>query len=91
MNLSEQFLFLLALLLLIALGYLASRLLLPLRLARSWAWTLAPATGAGICSLIFFLFRRPFFTLEITLLAVFSAIWFYFRWKGKSEMSARRA
>ena len=91
MNLSDQFLFLLALLILIALGYLVSRLLLPLQLGRSLAWAFAPATGAGICSLIYFLFRRPFFTVEITLLAVFSVIWFFSRWKHKSEKSARRA
>jgi hypothetical protein len=38
-------------------------------------WALAPATGAGICSLIGFAFRRPMFTIEFGLLIVFSAAW----------------
>src|SRR5882672_3657964 len=38
-------------------------------------WTFAPLTGFGICSVIVFLFRRPMFTVEISLLIVLLTLW----------------
>jgi len=40
---------------------------------------LAPGVGAGICALIFFVFRRPMFTVEFAL-AVVAVVLFWQRW-----------
>jgi len=54
------------------LGYFVTTFLLPPKSARALAWAFAPAVGAGASSLIFFVFRRPIFTVEIALLTLFA-------------------
>ena len=57
-------------------GYLIADLLLPAPRFSGWlAWAFAPAIGAGACSFIIFVFRRPMFTIETVLLVVLSAAW----------------
>ena len=56
-------------------GYLTVDLLLSSeRFSRRLMWALAPPVGAGICSLVLFLFRRPMFTVEAMLLITLSSI-----------------
>ncbi len=57
------------------LGYLAASFFWPRALSRGALWALSPGIGAGICSLIFFIFRRPMFTVEIALLLTLGAVW----------------
>lgn len=40
-------------------------------------WALAPIVGAGICSFIQFLFRRPMFTVEMALLITLASVWLW--------------
>jgi len=54
------------------LGYFVTTFLLPPKSGRALAWAFAPAVGAGASSLIFFVFRRPIFTVEIALLTLFA-------------------
>ncbi|PYU90908.1 MAG: hypothetical protein DMG08_16640 [Acidobacteria bacterium] len=54
------------------LGYFVTTFLVPPKSARALAWAFAPAVGAGASSLIFFVFRRPIFTVEIALLTLFA-------------------
>jgi len=54
------------------LGYFVTTFLLPPKSARALAWAFAAAVGAGASSLIFFVFRRPIFTVEIALLTLFA-------------------
>jgi len=54
------------------LGYFVTTFLLPPKSARALAWAFGPAVGAGASSLIFFVFRRPIFTVEIALLTLFA-------------------
>jgi len=49
-------------------GYVVTALILPKQLSQL-TWAFAPGVGAGLCSLIFFIFRRPLFTVELALLA----------------------
>jgi hypothetical protein len=60
----------------IVLGYLTACFFWPRGLSRATLWTFAWPTGAGLCSLIFFLFRRPMFTIEFALLIVLGGVWF---------------
>ena len=54
------------------LGYFVTTFLLSPKVARASAWAFAPGVGAGISSLIFFVFRRPMFTVEFALLTLFA-------------------
>ena len=57
-------------------GYLIADLLLPAPRFSGWlAWAFAPVIGAGACSFIIFVFRRPMFTIETVLLVALSAAW----------------
>jgi len=57
-------------------GYVLTASTLPLQFRRSLAWVLAPGIGLGFCSLVFFAFRRPMFTVEFVLLLTICALWF---------------
>ena len=57
------------------LGYFIVTLLWPPEISRRPAFALAPGIGAGLCSLIFFVFRRPMFTVEIALLVILATLW----------------
>jgi hypothetical protein len=72
----------------IVLGYLAASFFWPHRLSRAMLWAFAWPVGAGLCSLIFFLFRRPMFTVEFALLLVLGAIWFWRRRPGPSQWNS---
>ncbi len=59
------------------LGYCVTSLLWPSGLPKHLIWAFAPGIGLGVSSLIFFLFRRPLFTIEIALLVLaLGWIWF---------------
>jgi hypothetical protein len=60
----------------IAFGYMMAVSILPLPFRRRFAWILAPGIGFGLCSLLFFVFRRPVFTVEIVLLLMLSIVWY---------------
>ncbi len=68
--------FVIAVSVLVLLGYLAASFFWPRGLSQGTLWAFAPATGAGICSLIFFIFRRPMFTIEFALLLILGIAWF---------------
>jgi hypothetical protein len=75
-----MFAFVEALVVMVLLGYFAIELALPTKSVSQWfALALAPAVGAGICSLIQFLFRRPMFTVERGLLIALFVVWFFKR------------
>jgi len=63
----------------ILIGYFTALIILPLKSPVSLAWAFAPGLGGGICSLIFFVFRRPMFTVEFSLLIVLGVIAVSFR------------
>ena len=66
------------------LGFFIVDLLLPRKAFSSWfVWALAWPVGAGICSLIVFVFRRPMFTVERLLLLVLFGVWL---WKRRSPL-----
>ena len=65
-------------------GYVITASLLPCSTPRRFIWTLTPAVGLGICSMIFFLFRRPMFTVESTLAA--AACWYLYRRKDNLNL-----
>jgi len=68
------------------LGFFVIELLLPPRtVSRSLTWALAPAVGAGLCSFILFLFRRPMFSVERGLLVVLFCLWV---WKRRPAMAS---
>lgn len=70
------------------LGYFVIDLILPPKAISRWfVWALAPAMGAGICSFLLFLFRRPMFTVERGLLLVLFVIWIWRRGKGSLDFS----
>jgi dolichyl-phosphate-mannose-protein mannosyltransferase len=75
----------------VVLGYLAASFFWPRGLSRATLWTFAWPMGAGLCSLIFFLFRRPMFTVEFALLLVLGAIWFWRRRPGPSHSGSSLA
>ncbi len=54
------------------LGYFVTTFLLSPKGSRALAWAFAPGVGAGISSLIFFVFRRPMFAVEFALLTLFA-------------------
>jgi hypothetical protein len=59
-----------------AFGYFLSALSLPVQFRRPFASVFAPAVGLGFCSLLFYIFRRPMFTVEFALLLVpMCAVW----------------
>jgi hypothetical protein len=60
----------------IAFGYFLSVLVLPFEFRGRFAWVLAPGIGFGFCSLLFFLFRRPVFTVEFAVLLALGVIWY---------------
>ena len=64
----------------IAFGYFLAVSILPLPFRRRFAWILAPGIGLGFCSLLFFIFRRPVFTVEIALLLGLFVAWYRHRW-----------
>ena len=55
-------------------GYFFTSSILPLQFRRRFAAILAPGIGLGFCSFVFFVFRRPMFTVEAALLLSISAI-----------------
>jgi hypothetical protein len=57
------------------LGYLAASQFWPRGLSRTSLWVFSVPIGAGISSIIFFLFRRPMFTVEFALLFLLAAAW----------------
>jgi hypothetical protein len=57
-------------------GYFVASLLWPSGVSRSLTWAFAPPVGFGITAFIFFLFRRPLFTVETLLLVLLAAVWF---------------
>ncbi len=67
------------------LGYFLTVLLWPSAVSRRFVWAFAPGVGAGMCSLIFFVFRRPMFTLEFALLIFLFALWFFRRQTDSAE------
>src|SRR5262245_55401607 len=70
-------LFLASVLVCLVLGYLVASFLWPHTLSRLTLWAFAWPAGAGLCSLIFFFFRRPMFTVEFALLLALAALWFF--------------
>jgi hypothetical protein len=67
------------------LGYLAAFFLWPRTLSQLTLWAFAWPVGAGLCSLIFFFFRRPMFTVEFALLLALAAAWFFHGRPGPSR------
>jgi hypothetical protein len=61
-------------------GYFAVSLLWPPGVSRSLIWAFATPVGLGVSAFIFFLFRRPLFTVDALLLIVLAAVWFV-RWR----------
>jgi len=53
---------------LVLIGFYVISFFWPSELSRRLIWPFAPAVGGGICSFVFVLFRRPMFTVELTLL-----------------------
>jgi hypothetical protein len=76
------------LLVMILIGYFFTTLVAPRGFSRRVAWVFAPSMGAGICSLIFFLFRRPMFTVEFALFVVLFVAWLGYRRTGLRETVA---
>jgi hypothetical protein len=70
------------------LGYLAAFFLWPRVLSGLTLWAFAWPVGAGLCSLIFFFFRRPMFTVEFALLLALGAAWFFRARPGPSHFGA---
>lgn len=58
-------------------GYALVEWLLPAGLSRRFTWVFAPGLGTGVCSFIFFVFRRPLVTVELILLI--AAAWMVYR------------
>src|SRR2546426_10641391 len=71
--------FLVSLIVSTLLGYLAASFLWPRALSQAALCIFAPGVGFGICSLIFFTFRRPMFTVEFALLLALAAAWLFHR------------
>ncbi len=65
-------------------GYLVTASLAPARLPRFMVWSLAPGIGLGLCSLIYFSFRRAMFTVEFVVLACLLAYRFFYRPEKRS-------
>src|ERR1700733_11919007 len=77
----------------ILLGYFVTSLLWPQGPSRMLTWAFAPGVGAGLCSIIFIVFRRAMFTIDLGLLLVLAAVWFYVgpsRFRLKDVPAGRR-
>jgi hypothetical protein len=61
------------------LGYFSVSLLCTGAISNKFAWALSPPVGMGIVSIIFFLFRRPMATVELSLLLVLFLLWLRYR------------
>src|SRR5215470_16641296 len=59
----------------VLLGYLFTTLISPRSFPQQLSWAFAPGMGAGICSIIFFFFRRPMFSVEFAVLLIFFLAW----------------
>ena len=64
-----------ALLVAFGFGYFLAASILPVQLRRPFAWLLAPGIGVAFSSLIFFVFRRPMFTVEFIILFPICGVW----------------
>src|SRR5262249_4418644 len=60
----------------LAIGYFVCALIWPSDVSPDLAIFFAPATGIGLCSLLFIVFRRPFFGVECAVLLVLAVAWF---------------
>ena len=60
-------------------GYVTTDILAGKTLPLSLRSAISPGIGAGISSLIFFVFRRPIFTVEALILIIIIPIWFFLR------------
>jgi Dolichyl-phosphate-mannose-protein mannosyltransferase len=88
MNVDVMLAFTQAIVVMTLLGFFVIELLLPpATISRRLVWALAPAVGAGICSFIVFLFRRPMFTVERGLLLVLICWWV---WKRRPTLNFAR-
>src|SRR5262249_45758699 len=76
------------LLVMVLLGYFFTRLICPREFSQRVVWVFAPGMGAGICSIIFFLFRRPMFTVEFAVFGVLFLAWLRYRSAGFRETAA---
>jgi len=83
-------LYLLGLFVTVAIGYFFTALLWPRGIDSSLPFAIAPAIGAGLSSLIFFLFRRPMFTVEAALAVSLGAAWLYRRLVSNPIKSGQR-
>jgi hypothetical protein len=72
----------------LVLGYLAASFFWPSTLSRLTLWAFAWPVGAGLCSLIFFFFRRPMFTVEFALLFALTAFWLFRGRSGPSHVGS---
>jgi hypothetical protein len=57
-------------------GYIVTNLALSKKAPLPLALAFAPVVGAGVCSIIEYLFRRPMFTVEIAIIVVWALVWF---------------
>ena len=62
---------------LLLIGFFIVSIFWPEGVSRGLKWTFAPAVGAGACSFIFVLARRPMFTVEVLLLVLLAANYFF--------------
>src|SRR5262249_2618713 len=79
MNGLDAALFAIAFLITVSIGFYSTVLVSSGRISNKLAWALAPAMGMGLCSILFFFFRRPLFTVELVLLAALLALWLRYR------------
>src|SRR5215510_4255678 len=77
----------LALLVTVLLGYFFTVLVCSGRISNKLAWTLSPAIGTGLCSIIFFVFRRPMFKVELLTVVAMFAMWSRYRKRTISKGS----
>ncbi len=77
-----------AFLVMVLLGYFSVVLVSRGAISNKLAWALSPAFGTGICSIIFFFFRRPVFTAEFALLGVMFAMWVRYRQRTISKTAS---
>src|SRR6188768_1439806 len=69
-------------------GYLLVVLVTSWGISNKLAWALAPVVGMGVCSIIFFVFRRPMFTIEFSLLTILILVWLFRRRKPRHGVAA---
>jgi hypothetical protein len=71
-------------------GYFATVLMTAGAISNRLSWALAAPIGMGICSIIFYFFRRPMFTVEFALLVVLFALWLHHgRQNGRRVTTAK--